>query len=51
MLATADPLHSYTLYSDASDFAIGGMLSQEQPDGTFLPVVFHFRKLEPAKIN
>jgi hypothetical protein len=40
--------------TDASDFALGAILSQEVPateGGSLHPVVFHSRKFKPAEIN
>ena len=51
VLAIADSVKGFTLHTDASNFAIAGVLSQEQPDGTMRPVAFQSRKLVPAEIN
>ena len=53
VLVIADPNNpkGYVLSTDASDFAIGAVLSQEQPDGTLRPVAFASRKLKPAERN
>ena len=40
-----------TLETDASDFAIGGVLSQIHPDKITRPVAFYSRKLTSAEIN
>lgn len=37
--------------ADASDFAIGSVLSQKDETGKFHPVAFHSRKLNPAEMN
>jgi hypothetical protein len=37
--------------TDASDFALGAILSQEVPEGQLHPVAFHSRKFKPAEIN
>ncbi|CCE34914.1 uncharacterized protein CPUR_08853 [Claviceps purpurea 20.1] len=37
--------------ADASDFALGGVLSQQSSDQKLHPVAFHSRKLTPAEIN
>ena len=37
--------------TDASDFALGAVLSQVQPTGVLHPVAFHSRKFLPAEIN
>ena len=37
--------------TNASDYALGAVMSQECEDGRLLPVAFHSRKLQPAEIN
>ena len=37
--------------SDASDFALGGILSQEGDDHELHPIAFHSRKFQAAEIN
>ena len=37
--------------TDASDFAIGAILSQRDDRGRLHPVAFHSRKFQPAEIN
>ena len=37
--------------TDASDYALGAVMSQECEDGCLHPVAFHSRKFQPAKIN
>ena len=44
LLRHPDPSKSICLYTDASDFAIGATLSQED-DGSFSPLAFFSRKL------
>jgi hypothetical protein len=39
------------LETDASDFALGAVLSQIQPDGVARPIAFHARKFSPAELN
>jgi hypothetical protein len=39
------------LETDASDFAIAGILSQKFEDGKFHPVKFVSRKLDPGELN
>ena len=41
----------FLLESDASDFALGAVLSQSSEDGRLHPVVFHSRKFTVADIN
>ena len=40
-----------TIETDASDFAIGCILSQPGPNGDLHPVCFYSRKLSPAELN
>ena len=37
--------------TDASDFAIGGILSHTSPEGKVHPICFYSRKLSPAELN
>lgn len=46
-----DPSLPSTLATDASDFAIAGVLHQPDADGLLHPVAFFSRKLSPAEIN
>ena len=46
VLDIADPSKPYVLEVDASDYAVGGVLQQEDQHGRLLPVVFFSRKLE-----
>jgi hypothetical protein len=39
------------LFTDASDFAISGILHQHGSDGNLHPIAYFSRKLEPAEIN
>jgi len=39
------------LTTDASAFAVGAVLEQEQPDGSVRPVAYHSRKLRGAELN
>jgi hypothetical protein len=36
---------------DASDFAVGGVLSQLQQDDRWHPIKFHSRGMDPAECN
>ena len=45
-----DPAIPTVMETDASDFAIGAVLSQ-QVEGRLHPVAFHSRKMDKAKIN
>jgi hypothetical protein len=42
---------SCTIETDASDFAIAAVLSQEDTDGSLHPVAYYSRQLLPAEIN
>ena len=45
VLDIADPSKPYVLEVDASDFAVGGVLQQEDSEGKLRPVAFFSRKL------
>lgn len=49
VLALADPHKPYTLNIDASGFAIGGTLQQENEDGQLQPVAYWSQKMKPAE--
>ena len=51
VLAHFDPSRQSVVETDASDFAIGCILSQYSDDGTLHPVAFYSRKFTPAEIN
>jgi len=51
ILAHFDPTRPVILETDASDFAIGAVLSQRDDDNHLHPVAFHSRKFQPAEIN
>ena len=51
ILAHVDPTKRFILEADASDFALGSVLSQTGDDGQLHPVAFHSRKFEAAEIN
>lgn len=51
ILAHADPSLPFVLETDASNFAIGAVLSQASPDATLHPVAFFSRKMSPAESN
>ncbi|PIL28411.1 hypothetical protein GSI_08445 [Ganoderma sinense ZZ0214-1] len=46
-----NPTHPSTLSTDASDFAIAGVLHQPDDAGHLHPVAYYSRKLSPAEIN
>ena len=51
ILAHPDPSRQYILNTDASGFAIAGVLSQEQQDGTVRPIAYFSRKMDVAERN
>ena len=46
VLDIADPSKPFVLETDASDYAVGGVLSQKDAEGNLRPVAFFSRKLE-----
>ena len=46
-----DPGKPFTIEADASDFALGSILSQLGEDGQTHPVAFHSRKFTVSEIN
>jgi hypothetical protein len=50
VLLIPDPMKPFTLTTDASDFAIGAVLTQDQGKGE-QPVAYESRKLSPAEQN
>ena len=52
ILAHADTSKPFYVETDASDFALGGVLSQiQESDGELHPIAFYSRKFAPAEIN
>ena len=51
ILAHFDPTKPVIIETDASDFAIGAVLSQRDEEHRLHPVAFHSRKFQPAEIN
>jgi hypothetical protein len=51
ILTHFDPHHECIVEIDASDFALGGTLSQTAEDKNLHPNAFHSRKFSPAEIN
>jgi len=51
ILAHFDPEKPLIIETDASDFAIGAVLSQRDEENRLHPVAFHSRKFQPAEIN
>ena len=50
VLLIPDPSKAFTVTTDASDFTVGAVLSQDQGQGDQL-VAFESRKLSPAELN
>jgi hypothetical protein len=51
VLAHPDPQRQWIVYTDASQFAVGAVLSQKQEDGTVRPVAYWSHKLQSAQRN
>src|SRR4051812_23925424 len=51
VLAIPDPKKEFIVTTDASDFAIGAVLSQGNDRGQLQPIAFESRKLSPAEQN
>ena len=51
ILAHFDPAKAVIIETDASDFVLGAVLSQQDEDNRLHPVAFHSRKFQPAEIN
>jgi hypothetical protein len=51
ILTHFDPHRECIVETDASDFALGGTLSQTAEDKKLHPNAFHSRKFSPAEIN
>jgi len=51
ILAHFDAASPVIIETDASDFAIGAVLSQRDNENRLHPVAFHSRKFQPAEIN
>jgi transposase InsO family protein len=51
VLAHPDPLKQWSVQTDASGFAIGAVLSQQQEDGAMRPVAYWSTKLKPAEMR
>jgi hypothetical protein len=51
ILTHFDPHHECIVETDASDFTLGGTLSQTTEDKKLHPNAFHSRKFSPAEIN
>jgi hypothetical protein len=51
ILTHFDPTKTCIVETDASDFALGAILSQKDDEGRLDPIAFHSRKFQPAEIN
>jgi len=51
ILAHFDSAKEVIIETDASDFAIGAILSQRDGERRLHPVAFHSRKFQPTEIN
>ena len=51
VLAHPDPQRQWTVQTDASGYALGAVLSQQQDDGTMRPVAYWSHKLNSAARN
>ena len=51
VLAHIDPEKPFNIEADASDFALGSILSQPGEDGHLHPIAFHSRKFNVVEIN
>ncbi len=51
MLQMYDPVRATRVETDASDYALGAILSQQCDDGKWRPVFYHSRKFSGAELN
>ena len=51
VLKHADPNRAFVVETDASDYAVGCVLSQRDDAGHLRPLAFHSRSLNPAEAN
>jgi hypothetical protein len=51
VLEMYDPRRPTRVETDASDYALGAVLSQQCPDGKWRPVFYHSRKFSGAELN
>ena len=51
VLINLDPKEEILVETDASDFALGAVISQKGKEGRWQPVAYHSRKLSPAELN
>ena len=51
ILRLFNPSRKIVIKTNASDYALGAVLSQKGPNGKFHPIAFYSQKLTPAEIN
>jgi hypothetical protein len=51
ILTHYSPEHQCIIETDASDFALGAVISQKSSDDKLHPIAYHSRKFSPTKIN
>ena len=51
VLEMYDPKRKTRVKTDASDYALGAVLSQQCPDRKWRPVFYHLRKFSRAELN
>ena len=51
ILIAFDPEKETVVETDASDYALGGVISQKGEDGKLHPIAFYSRKLTSAELN
>ena len=50
-LCLPNVLGSWWIESDVSDYAVGGILKQKQPDGRWMPMAYFSRELQGSRQN
>jgi hypothetical protein len=51
VLALPDQSLPFSLFTDASNVALGAVLTQKHADGVYHPIAYYSRKLTPAQVN
>lgn len=51
VLAMADPSKPYVLETDASDYALGGVLLQKGDDNKLHPIAYYSKKMTLPEVN
>jgi hypothetical protein len=51
VLSLPDVSKPYSVFTDASNVAIGAVLTQKHDDGVFHPIAYFSKKLDPAQVN